>query len=119
MENTTFVDPQLVPRRTVYTGATIPALGLGTFGSDRYDGHAIAAAVEDAISVGYRQIDCASVYGNEHLIGPALREAMADGVKREDLWITSKVWNDRHDDAIGSCEKSLKDLQLEYLDLYL
>ena len=119
MENRTAVDPQLVPGRKVYTGAMIPAIGLGTFGSDRHSGEAIAAAVKDAIGLGYRQIDCASVYGNEALIGQALREAMTSGVRREDLWITSKVWNDRHDDAIGSCEQSLKDLQLDYLDLYL
>jgi len=119
MENTTSVDPRRVPQRKLFTGATIPAIGLGTFGSDRYDGHAIAAVVRDAISVGYRQIDCASVYGNEHLVGQSLHDALADGVPREELWITSKVWNDRHDDAIGSCEKSLKDLQLDYLDLYL
>ena len=119
MENDTSVDPRRVPQRTLFTGATIPAIGLGTFGSDRFSGETIAAAVKDAIRVGYRQIDCASVYGNEHLIGQALREAMADSVKREELWITSKVWNDMHDRAIESCEKSLRDLQLDYLDLYL
>jgi len=119
MENDTSVDPRRVPQRTLFTGATIPAIGLGTFGSDRFSGETIAAAVKDAIRVGYRQIDCASVYGNEHLIGQALCEAMADGVKREALWITSKVWNDMHDRAIESCEKSLRDLQLDYLDLYL
>ncbi len=115
------VDPGAVPQRTVYTGATIPAVGLGTFGSDRFSGEEIAAAVKGAIAVGYRQIDCAAVYGNEKLIGEALREAMATGVKREDLWITSKLWNDKHaeQDVILACEQSLKDLQLEYLDLYL
>jgi alcohol dehydrogenase (NADP+) len=115
------IEPASVPRKTVYTGATLPAIGLGTFGSDRYSGEVIAKAVKDAIEVGYRHIDCAAVYGNEHLIGHSLREAMSNGVRREDLWITSKLWNDKHDekDVIPACEKSLKDLQLDYLDLYL
>jgi diketogulonate reductase-like aldo/keto reductase len=115
------VDPAQVPYRTLYTGAKIPAVGLGTFGSDRYSGDEIAAAVRDAISLGYRHIDCASVYGNEAKIGAALKQAMADGVDREALWITSKVWNDCHapKNVIASCEKSLRDLQLDYLDLYL
>jgi len=115
------IDPTTVPYRTLYTGAKIPAVGLGTFGSDRFTSEQIAAAVEDAISIGYRHIDCASVYGNEHLIGPALRNAMNAGVKREELWITSKVWNNMHGDGdvLLSCAKTLKDLQLDYLDLYL
>ena len=115
------VDPRKVPQRTLYTGAKLPAIGLGTFGSDRFSGEQIAEAVKGAISVGYRHIDCASVYLNEHLIGYSLREAMQGGIKREELWITSKLWNDKHaeKDVIPSCEKSLKDLQLDYLDLYL
>jgi alcohol dehydrogenase (NADP+) len=115
------VDPQTVPYRTLYTGAKIPAVGLGTFGSDRFSGEAIAEAVKGAIEVGYRHIDCAAVYGNEHLIGSSLQEAMRSGVKREDLWITSKLWNDKHSeqDVIPSCKQTLKDLQLDYLDLFL
>jgi alcohol dehydrogenase (NADP+) len=115
------VDPELVPARTLYTGARIPAVGLGTFGSDRFSAEAIAEAVQGALLVGYRHIDCASVYGNEHLIGHALRHGMECGIRREDLFITSKLWNDKHAemDVIPSCEQSLKDLQLDYLDLYL
>lgn len=115
------VDPNKVPKRILYTGAEIPAIGLGTFGSDRFSGEQIAEAVKGAISVGYRHIDCASVYGNEHLIGLVLREAMEGGIKREELWITSKVWNDMHGegDVLLSCAKTLKDLKLGYLDLYL
>ncbi|BDI34365.1 aldehyde reductase [Capsulimonas corticalis] len=113
------VDPARVPKKTLATGAQIPAIGLGTFGSDNYTSDQIARAVVDAASVGYRHFDCASVYGNEHLIGPALREITHSGVAREDLWVTSKVWNDRHDDVIASCEQSLRDLKLDYLDLYL
>lgn len=115
------VDPQAVPYRTLYTSAKIPAIGLGTFGSDRVSGESIAEAVKDAIAVGYRHIDCAAVYGNEHLIGYSLQEVIRGGVKREDLWITSKLWNDKHSekDVIPSCEQTLKDLQLNHLDLYL
>lgn len=115
------VDPNKVPKRTLYTGAQIPAIGLGTFGSDRFTGEQIAEAVIGAASVGYRHFDCAAVYGNEHLIGESLQEIMRGGVKREELWVTSKLWNDKHgeDDVIPACEKSLKDLKLDYLDLYL
>lgn len=115
------VNPKQVPQRKLYTGATMPAVGLGTFGSDRFSGQDIAAAVKGAISVGYRHIDCAAVYGNEHLIGESLHEVMQAGIKREELWITSKLWNDMHGDGdiLLSCAKTLKDLKLEYLDLYL
>jgi alcohol dehydrogenase (NADP+) len=115
------VDPESVPKILLKNGNAIPCIGLGTFGNDCYDGEKIAAAVKDAISLGYRHIDCASVYGNEECIGISLQEVMSQGLKREDLWITSKLWNDKHDekDVIASCEKTLKDLRLDYLDLYL
>lgn len=115
------VDPAIIPFRKLYTGSKIPAIGLGTFGSDKYSGAEIAEAVKGAVQVGYRHIDCAAVYGNESLIGQAVREIMDSGIKREELWITSKLWNDKHSEAdvIPACEKTLKDLQLDYLDLYL
>jgi len=115
------VDPGSVPYRTLPTGAKIPTIGLGTFGSDKFSGETVAQAVKEAIAVGYRHIDCASVYRNEHEIGAALREVMEGGIKREELWITSKVWNDMHGegDVLLSCAKTLKDLKLDYLDLYL
>ncbi|HUP04285.1 MAG TPA: aldo/keto reductase [Bryobacteraceae bacterium] len=113
------VDPALVPQRTLYTGARMPAIGLGTFGSDHARPAEIAEAVKGAIQSGYRHIDCASVYGNEAEIGAALEDAFHMGFRREDLWVVSKVWNDRHGDAIGSCRKSLADLRLDYLDMYL
>ena len=113
------IEPCLVPQRTLYTGARMPAIGLGTFGSDRFSAAQVAAAVKGAVSAGYRHIDCASVYGNEAEIGAVLAELFAQGIRREELWITSKVWNDRHGDVIGSCKQSLADLRLDYLDMYL
>ena len=81
----------------------------------------VAEAVRGAIEVGYRHIDCASVYGNEAEIGAVLREVQAGGIARDELWITSKLWNDKHgeEDVIPSCRQSLADLGLDYLDLYL
>lgn len=114
------VDPALVPNVTFYNGAQIPVVGLGTFGSDNYSPDQVATAVKQAIALGYRHIDCASIYGNEKEIGAALKEVFAEGiVKREELWITSKVWNNMHRDVIGSCQRSMADLCLDYLDLYL
>jgi alcohol dehydrogenase (NADP+) len=115
------IDPSLVPQRTLYTGASMPAVGLGTFGSDHVTADQVAASVLGAAAVGYRHFDCASVYGNEREVGASLEQIMKGGIKREELWVTSKVWNDKHsgDDVIESCRQSLKDLRLEYLDLYL
>jgi len=114
------IDSKKVPYKTLYNGAQIPVIGLGTFGSDNYDARTIALAVKTAIKMGYRHIDCASVYGNEKEIGEALQEVFAEGVvTREELWITSKVWNDKHKQVVESCKQSLSDLQLDYLDLYL
>lgn len=115
------VDPALVPKRTLHTGATMPAIGLGTFGSDHVPPDDIAAAVKGAIAVGYRHLDCASVYSNEDRIGAALQELFRAGLRREDLWIASKLWNDQHAEAdvIPACRKSLADLRLSYLDMYL
>ena len=94
-------------------------VGLGTFGSDNYTPAQVAEAVIGAAEVGYRHFDCASVYGNEDVVGSSLQTILQRGIPREELWITSKVWNDRHDDVLASCRQSLADLQLDYLDLYL
>ncbi len=110
------IDPGLVPVRKLSSGATLPAIGLGTFGSDRHSPAEVAKAVEWALEVGYRHFDCASVYGNEAEIGQVL-----DGFPREELWVTSKLWNDKHDpkDVRPACLSSLRDLHLDYLDAYL
>ena len=115
------IDPTAIPQRILYTGAAMPAIGLGTFGSDHVTPAQVASAVKGATAAGYRHFDCASVYSNEAEVGDALEEIQQGGVKREELWITSKLWNDKHaeDDVIASCRKSLADLRLKYLDLYL
>jgi alcohol dehydrogenase (NADP+) len=115
------VDPRVVPCRELYTGAKIPAVGLGTFGSDHYSASQIAEAVLGAAAIGYRHFDCAAVYGNEKEIGTSLQEIISSGIPREDMWITSKLWNDKHaeEDVIPACRQTLRDLQVEYLDLYL
>ncbi len=115
------IDPASIPQRRLATGATMPAIGLGTFGSDSVSAADVAAAVRGAAEIGYRHFDCASVYGNEAAVGASLEAIVRSGVAREELWITSKVWNDKHapNDVIASCQKSLADLRLDYLDLFL
>ena len=115
------VDPAKVPQRILSTGDRMPGIGLGTFGSDKYGAEEIAGAVRGALRAGYRLIDCAACYGNEAQIGPVFSEALQDGLKREELFVISKVWNDAHKpaDVIASCRKSLQDLHLDYFDGYL
>ena len=115
------INPNLVPKRTLYDGSVMPAIGMGTFGSDRFTAEQISGAVAGAIEVGYRMFDCAAVYGNEDLIGKVFQDAFDKGtVKREELFITTKVWNNMHGagDVLLSCAKSLRDLHLNYIDLF-
>ena len=110
-----------VPQIKLSSGRSIPSIGMGTFGSDRYGAEEVSAAVAGAIRFGYRFFDCASVYGNEDLIGRVFEDAFGSGaVKREELFITSKVWNDMHGPGMvrASIEKTLADLRLLYLDAY-
>ena len=102
--------------KTLASGAKIPAIGLGTFGSDSYHNEEIANAVAIAIGMGYRYIDCAACYGNEEFIGNVLKNTP---VPREALFILSKLWNDQHNNVAAACKKSMKDLQMDYLDCYL
>ncbi len=115
------LDISALPKRKLYTGEEIPPVGLGTFGSDKYGPEEIANAVCGAIRYGYRLIDCAAVYQNEDKIGEALETVIQEGtVNRKELFVTSKVWNDMHGPGkvLESCKKSLKDLRLDYIDLY-
>jgi len=98
---------------------TIPALGLGTWKSTPGE---VGEAIIHAIKAGIRHFDCAAIYGNEKEIGEALRKAVDSGlVKREELFITSKLWNNAHhfDSVLPALKQTLADLQLDYLDLYL
>ncbi len=101
------------------SGIQMPLFGLGTW---RSEPNVIKDVVLNAIRLGYRHIDCAEIYGNEHEVGDALEQIFREGVvKREDLWITSKLWNADHgrDRVLPAIKKSLSNLKLDYLDLYL
>lgn len=100
-------------------GYHLPILGLGTWKSAAGE---VYTAVKEAIKMGYRHIDCAAIYANEKEVGKALKEVISEGiVNRDELWITSKLWNNMHgeENVVPALQKTLADLQLEYLDLYL
>ncbi|BDD58158.1 H/ACA snoRNP pseudouridylase subunit [Monascus purpureus] len=99
------------------TGAEIPAVGLGTWQSAPGE---VEKAVSHAIAVGYRHIDTAFCYQNEHEVGQGIKEALASGkVKREDLFVTTKLWCSYHTRVEEALDASLKNLGLDYIDLYL
>jgi len=94
-------------------GVEIPQIGLGVW---QVDDAQAPKVVEAAIEAGYRSIDTAAIYGNEEGVGAGIRAA---GVPREQLFITTKLWNDRHGSALAAFEESLKRLRLDYVDLFL
>ncbi|MBQ0139806.1 MAG: aldo/keto reductase [Kurthia sp.] len=105
---------------TLNNGIEIPALGYGTFRSE--EGQDLAANVKHAIKSGYRSIDTAFIYQNEKSVGEGIAAAIAEGiVTREELFITTKVWNDglTYEETLQAYEDSLKRLGLDYVDLYL
>ncbi len=104
---------------TLPKNAQIPSLGLGTWKSSPED---TLDAVKNAIQIGYRHIDCAPAYENEPAVGAALKECFETGsISRDEVWITSKLWNNAHlpKHVQPALKKTLKDLQLDSLDLYL
>lgn len=104
-----------VPRIQLNDGHSIPQLGFGVF---KVDPAETVRIVSDALEVGYRHIDTARIYGNEAGVGTALAES---GIRREELFITTKLWNDDHgtQSAFDAFDASLDRLGLEYVDLYL
>jgi glycerol 2-dehydrogenase (NADP+) len=109
--------PTLTTPLPLNTGVSIPALGLGTWQSKPGE---VSAAVLHAIKVGYRHIDCAYVYGNEAEVGEGIKQAIAEGyVKREELFVVTKLWCTFHGRVEEGLKSSLERLGLEYVDLYL
>ncbi|RZC41293.1 aldose reductase-like [Asbolus verrucosus] len=109
----------MVPSLKLNNGLEMPVVGLGTYKSEKGK---VEQAVRDAIDAGYRHFDCAWFYGNEHEVGVALREKIKEGaVKREDLFITSKLWNNFHakDRVVPMLKETLNSFKLDYIDLYL
>ncbi|MBB6676112.1 aldo/keto reductase [Cohnella lubricantis] len=105
---------------TLNNGVKMPWLGLGVFKVE--EGQELVDAVKAAVRHGYRSIDTAAIYGNERSVGQAIREALAEtGLRREDLFVTSKVWNADlgYESTLAAYEASLERLGLDYLDLYL
>lgn len=105
----------MIPQKTLSNGVKIPVLGYGTA---TIRGEKCVSSIREAISVGYRLIDTASEYGNESEIGKAVREAV---ISREELFISSKLWNDAHgyEQTYEAFEKTCRALQTDYLDAYL
>lgn len=95
------------------TGAKIPAVGFRTWQAAP---HEVEKAVEEALKQGYRHIDCAAIYRNENEVGAGIKKS---GVKRDEIFLTGKLWNTKHRDVEAALDKSLKDLGTDYLDLYL
>ncbi len=109
-----------VQTKTLNNNIEMPELGYGVFRVE--EGQELVEAVKTAIKKGYRSIDTAAIYGNEESVGRGVNQAIEEGlVTRDELFITSKVWNDglSYDETIQAYDTSLSKLGLEYLDLYL
>ncbi|KOO47089.1 aldo/keto reductase [Priestia koreensis] len=106
----------LTDTTTLHNGVKMPWFGLGVFKVE--EGQEVVDSVKYALKAGYRSIDTAAVYGNEEGVGQALKEA---NVAREDLFITTKVWNadQGYESTLEAFETSINKLGLEYIDLYL
>jgi D-xylose reductase len=109
----------MTPAVKLVTGDAMPMVGLGLWKVER---PAAAALVRQAVSVGYRHLDSACDYGNEAEVGDGIRAALAAKLcRRDDLWVTSKLWNTYHSNEHirPALERTLRDLGLDHLDLYL
>eukprot|EP01018_Ginkgo_biloba_P024810 Gb_28797 [translate_table: standard] len=101
------------------TGSSIPLIGLGTVAVSQNE-EEIKTAVDIALEIGYRHFDTASCYGSEAALGEALSKAFQRGiVRRDEVFVTSKLWGNDHDDPVSALKMSLSKLRLEYLDLFL
>ncbi|XP_026333135.1 aldo-keto reductase AKR2E4-like [Hyposmocoma kahamanoa] len=110
-----------IPNVSLSNGVKMPIIALGTYARKAEPGQ-FRQAVEWAIEAGYRHIDTASVYNNEEEVGEAINNKIKQGlVKREQLFITTKVWNDRHEEkeVVPALKESLARLKMDYVDLYL
>jgi len=108
----------VVPNLTLNSGKTMPQIGFGTWLAAP---GVVQTSVEAAVKAGFRHIDCAWIYGNEPEVGNAFKNIFSSGIKREELFITSKLWNTFHKpkDVLPAIKSSLDNLGLDYLDLYL
>jgi len=106
------------PKVPLNNGVLMEALGYGVYKVPAQD---CANLVSTAIDAGYRSVDTAALYGNEEGVGAAIRTAVASGTPREEFFVTSKVWNDRHgyDSTLAAFDESMERLGLDYLDLFL
>ena len=114
------IDQNKIPRFRLSSGAGIPVIGIGTYHNEIFTFEEVAKAVYGAVKAGYRLVDCAAGYHDEPEIGAALEQSMAEGIPREDLFITSKLDNTKHEpqDVIPALKQTLSDLRLDYLDAY-
>lgn len=112
------LEPSTILATEPLTLDTIPLLGYGTW---NLKGDNVSDAVSWAIQVGYRHIDCAAIYGNEKEVGQGIRDGLLQaGLRRDDIWVTSKLWNDHHGTSAPQrgLDRTLEDLGVGYLDLY-
>ena len=113
------LESQWSPDYRSFTPLGLPALGLGTWKLPKPQ---VPAVIREAVGLGYRHFDCACDYGNEAEVGVGLASVVQEGLcRRDDLWVTSKLWNTYHEPkhVRAACERSLRDLRLDVLDLYL
>ncbi len=100
---------------TLHNGVTIPLIGLGTYKIEDPE-----ISVMEAIKNGYRAFDTAKLYDNEEAIGKVVKKCLSENIlKREELFISTKLWNNDHEDLVGSLKDSIKRFNLDYIDLFL